>query len=259
MTYGRKSRAALGPIAVRAAALLLAGVIMAGCNVLTRLAEVGQEPVMTEIQNPTARPGYEPVSLPMPRPVMVERHPNSLWRRGARAFFKDQRAGEIGDLLTVVIAIADTAVFNNSTNRSRTNAEDATAGAFLGYEAAINRILPESVDPTNLVDLDSTTNSQGAGTINRSETLNVRVAALVTQVLPNGNLAISGRQEVRVNFELRELTISGVIRREDITSTNTIQYDQIAEARIAYGGRGTITDVQQPRYGQQIYDILFPF
>ncbi len=195
----------------------------------------------------------------MPPPLVVDRHPNSLWRPGSRAFLKDQRASEVGDILTVVIEIEDDASISNSTNRSRTAGEDASATSILGYEASLAQVFPSAIDPTSLIDLDSSSNTQGAGSVNRDESINLRVAVLVTQVLPNGNLVIAGRQEVRVNFEVRELQVAGLIRPEDITSSNTISYDQIAEARIAYGGRGQITDVQQARYGQQLYDIFWPF
>ena len=131
--------------------------------------------------------------------------------------------------------------------------------SFLGYETQLDAVLPEAVSPGSLVDLDSNSSSQGTGSVNRDETINLRIAALVTQVLPNGNLVIAGRQEVRVNYEVRQLQVAGMIRPEDITSTNTVSYDQIAEARVSYGGRGHISDVQQPRYGQQLYDIIFPF
>jgi len=165
----------------------------------------------------------------------------------------------VGDILTVIIDIADDANLSNTTSRSRTNAENAAASSLLGYESELNTILPDAIDPSSLIDLSSDSNSQGVGSVKRGETINLRIAALVTQVLPNGNLVIAGRQEVRVNFEVRDLRIAGMIRTADITSANTIQYDQIAEARVAYGGRGQISDVQQPRYGQQIYDILWPF
>ncbi|RMD62394.1 MAG: flagellar basal body L-ring protein FlgH [Alphaproteobacteria bacterium] len=245
------------PLPVLALALL--SLALSGCNALTRLSQVGEEPPLTRIENPAKLHDNQPVAMPMPPPVPVERQANSLWRPGSRAFLKDQRASQVGDILTVVIDIKDEAKISNTTTRSRDNAENANASSFLGYEQSLGQILPEAVDPTSLIDLGSTSSSQGSGSINRDEDISLRIAALVTQVLPNGNLVIAGQQEVRVNFEVRHLQVAGIIRPEDITSGNTIKYDQIAEARIAYGGRGQITDVQQPRYGQQIYDILWPF
>ena len=129
----------------------------------------------------------------------------------------------------------------------------------MGYESSLSRVLPEAILPGSLIDLDSKTSNEGLGTIERDETIELKIAATVSQKLPNGNLVIHGRQEVRVNYETRDLQIAGVIRPEDISSSNTISYEKIAEARIAYGGRGQITDVQQPRYGTQVIDILFPF
>ena len=147
----------------------------------------------------------------------------------------------------------------NTSSRSRAAGENAALNAFLGYEAALGRVLPQAIDPANLVDAEANSTHNGAGSIARDESIEVKVAAVITQILPNGNLVIHGWQEVRVNFEMRELRIDGIIRSEDISSTNTIPSEKIAEARIAYGDRGQITDVQQPRYGQQIYDIIFPF
>ena len=254
----RARRSVLGGLA-RLIALLFCALSLASCNALTRLSQVGEEPPMTSVQNPAALHGDEPVVMPMPPPVAVERQPNSLWRPGSRAFLKDQRASQVGDILTVVIQIDDQAKISNTTQRSRSNAEDAAAGSFLGFESQLDNILPDAVDPTSLVDLASNSNSSGAGSVNRDESIDLRVAALVTQVLPNGNLVIAGRQEVRVNYEVRELQVVGLIRPADITSNNTVSYDQIAEARVVYGGRGQISDVQQPRYGQQVFDIIWPF
>ncbi len=243
----------------KTAAITVLALTLGACNALTRLSEVGQEPPLAAIRNPAVLHGNQPIAMPMPPPLVVERKPNSLWRPGSRAFLKDQRASEVGDILTVVIEIEDDASISNSTNRNRTAGEDASAASILGYEASLSQIFPSAIDPTSLIDLDSSSNTQGAGSVNRDESINLRVAVLVTQVLPNGNLVIAGRQEVRVNFEVRELQVAGLIRPEDITSNNTIDYDQIAEARIAYGGRGQISDVQQARYGQQLYDIIWPF
>lgn len=236
------------------------GLMLGGCNMAERLSSVGDEPALSTISNPGAGPnGITPISLPMPRPQMVERHPNSLWRPGSRAFFKDQRASEVGDILTVIIQIDDSATISNTTNRRRTASEDASAGNFLGLESKLDKIFPDAIEPDNLIDLDSAALTQGSGSVDRDESINLRVAGLITQVLPNGNYVIAGRQEVRVNYEVRELQVAGIIRPEDLTSSNTVSYDQIAEARISYGGRGHITDVQQPRYGQQVFDIVWPF
>ncbi|GAB5388100.1 MAG: flagellar basal body L-ring protein FlgH [Alphaproteobacteria bacterium] len=243
----------------RLLALGLVATTLTACNTAQRLSEVGQEPELARIENPRARQDYQPVSLPLPAPEVEEFSSNSLWRSGARSFFKDQRAKRVGDLLTVEIAIADEASLNNTSTRARDNSEDAQLPAFGGIENQLGRFLPEGFDPSNMIDFSSGTSNRGTGTIDRSEEINLRVAALITQVMPNGNLVIHGKQQVRVNYEMRELQVMGVIRPEDITAGNTIPYDKIAEARIAYGGRGHISDVQQPRYGQQVFDVLFPF
>lgn len=238
---------------------LLLGLALGGCNTLTRLSEVGAAPSLSEIENPAVIAGVQPVAMPMPAPAPLHQEPNSLWRTGSRAFFKDQRATDVGDILTVVIQIDDSANLSNTSSRSRTNSEGAGIPALLGFESHFDAILPDAVDPSNLIEASSDSLSEGTGAIVRDEEINIRVAAMVTQVLPNGNLVVAGRQETRVNFEMRQLQIAGIIRPEDITSINTINWDQIAEARISYGGRGHVSDVQQPRYGQQIYDIIWPF
>lgn len=238
---------------------LLLGCSLSACSAMDRLENVGNPPQMAPIQNPQLKSGYQPISMPMPAPVNIQKQPNSLWASNRTTFFKDQRAGNIGDILTVLIEIQDKAELDNESERSRNSGESAELPKLLGYENSLGRILPESIDPTNLASLGSTSTSKGSGTIDREEKIEVKLAALVTQILPNGNLVINGSQEVRVNFEKRILQVDGVIRPEDISTNNTIGYDQIAEARIIYGGEGQITDVQQPRYGQQVYDILFPF
>jgi flagellar L-ring protein precursor FlgH len=185
--------------------------------------------------------------------------PNSLWRTGARSFFGDQRASTIGDILTVNIEIADSAQLNNSTQRSRTSAEESGIQALLGLEGVIQNALPgtPSLDPA--IGFDSRSSSNGSGSVNRQESVSLTVAAVITDRLANGNLVIGGSQEVRINNELRELLVSGVIRPEDIASDNTIEHTKIAEARISYGGRGDITQVQRDRYGKLIYDRIAPF
>ena len=192
----------------------------------------------------------------MPAAQPASYNPNSLWRNGSRAFFKDQRAHQIGDILTVKVNITDKAIIDNETKRSRVASDDSNITNFFGKPKVPIMNTPV---PTPVFTADSNTSTDGKGSVNRSEALTTNVAAVVTQVLPNGNLVIEGRQEIRVNFEMRELVVAGIVRPEDIESDNTIDSSKIAQARIAYGGRGQITDMQQPRYGQQVLDVLLPF
>ena len=236
------------------------GLSLSACgNTVDRLANVGSAPELTRIENPQLKSDYKPVSMPMPAPQEEVTQPNSLWSSNRKNFFDDQRADEVGDILTVMIDIQDEAQLDNETERTRGSSEGAELPAPAGYEAALGRILPEAIDPGNLASFGSNSTTNGQGSIEREEEITMKMAAVITQVLPNGNFVIHGSQEVRVNFEKRILNVDGVIRPEDISINNTINHDQIAEARIAYGGEGHITDVQQARYGQQVYDILFPF
>ena len=235
------------------------GVALSGCNFFTRLANIGSEPPLSQIENPVAQKGYQPVSMPMPRPEPVLLQANSLWRPGSKAFFKDQRANQVGDIVTVLVEIEDKATLNNSTDTTRASSENAGFAGLFGLETQVTKVLPEGTSADALIDLGSDHSMSGSGAVNRNETINMEIAAIVTQILPNGNMVIVGRQEVRVNFESRDLSVTGVVRPEDITSSNTIESAKIAEARIAYGGRGHLTDVQQGRYGQQLFDIIFPF
>ena len=238
-------------------AMLSLAALASGCSSIDRLSQIGEKPKLTEIENPTTQPGYKPVQMPMPKPETVSYNANSLWRNGSRAFFRDQRAARVGDILTVTVNITDKANIANETQRSRTNKEDSGITDFIGAQtlgAQAKKVLPGRI-----LTADSTASSDGKGSVTRQEALQTNVAAVVTQVLPNGNLVVEGKQEIRVNFEIRELIVAGIVRPEDIQSDNTIDSSKIAQARIAYGGRGQITDVQQPRYGQQVMDVLLPF
>jgi flagellar L-ring protein precursor FlgH len=239
--------------------VLLLGVSLGACGAADRLANVGQAPALSAIEDPTAAKGYKPVQMPMPQMEHASFAPNSLWRTGSRAFFKDQRARLVGDLVTVKVKVTDRAQLDNTTKRSRKSGEDVGADNVLGFENKLDKFLPDGASAGSLLKLDSEGSHEGAGSVRRAEQLTTSVAAVVTQSLPNGNLVIEGKQEIRVNFEVRELIVAGVIRPEDIESDNTVDSSKIAQARIAYGGRGQISDVQQPRYGQQVMDILLPF
>src|SRR5208282_1175486 len=231
--------------------------LLSNCAAIDRIKQLGEPVTLTPIDNPTAKPGYKPVQMPMPSPQPAVYNPNSLWRNGSRAFFNDQRAHQVGDILTVKVNINDTAQFADETQRSRSTTEDSGITNFLGANTITNPA--KAILPGALLTTNGESSTDGKGSINRQESLLTNMAAVVTQMLPNGNLVIEGKQEIRVNFEIRELIVAGVVRPEDIDSDNTIELPKIAEARVAYGGRGQITDFQQPPYGQQVMDVILPF
>lgn len=183
----------------------------------------------------------------------------SLWTGERGSLLGDRRAMQRGDILTVVIEIDDSAEISNSSDRSRSASQQTALPQLLGFPQRLDRRLPEGATASALVDVNSQSSASGDGSVRRNEQLTLRVAVTITDVLPNGVLSIVGQQEVRVNFELRELLVTGYVRPEDITRQNEITYDKIASARISYGGRGQITDVQQPRYGQQVLEQALPF
>ena len=228
-------------------------VALSACSAVDRVGNIGKAPGMAPIATPTA----QPVSVPLPPPAPTYREANALWVPGSHSFFHDPRASHVGDLITIDITIADAAKITDTTSRSRTNSDDANLTNFFGLENKLQKVLGS--DPASLVKMGSDTSNVGSGAIDRSEDINLTLAAIVTQTLANGNLVVSGHQQVRVNSELRDLQIAGIVRTEDITQDNTVNLSQIAEARVSYGGQGQITDMQQPRYGSQLFDILMPF
>lgn len=234
----------------------LATLMLGGC---AGLNEAIAPPQLTAIQNPATLAGSQRVSMPLPTPIVETAAANSLWRTGARSFFNDQRASKIGDILTVNIEIADSAQLKNTSARSRTSSTDTSLNAALGLEDVITKALPGTPSLSPGVDFGSTSASNGTGSVNRQETVSLVVAAVITDILPNGNMVIGGSQEVKINNELRELLVSGVIRPEDVAADNTIAHTKIAEARISYGGRGDISAVQRDKYGKLIYDQITPF
>jgi flagellar L-ring protein precursor FlgH len=233
--------------------------LLSGCGLSERLETVGKPPALSGIQNPYKDPSYKPVSLPMPPQEARNINANSLWQAGSRAFFKDQRATKVGDILTVLVTISDKADMQNKTERKRDGSEAVGAPNILGFETKLGKFLPDAVDASKLVSMDSTSATSGDGKITRKEDIKLKLAAVITQVLPNGNLVVRGTQEVRINAELRQLQIGGVIRPEDILNNNSISYEKIAEARISYGGKGELSDIQTPRYGEQLIDAIMPF
>ncbi len=236
----------------RAHIILVAGVLLAGCSVNPR--DFNREPHLTPVGS-----GLKAERVPMlnqPMPTAVYYKGNSFWQDGAADLFRDPRAMKIGDVVTVKIAIKDKASLDSTSNRARDSKNELDFSQ--AYDLNTNLLKGKGAG-TITSSIDAKTSTKGEGGTTRSESIELLVAAVVTDVLPNGNLVISGSQEVRVNFEVRVLNVAGMVRPRDISTDNSISYDKIAEARISYGGRGRITEVQQPGWGQQLVDIFAPF
>jgi flagellar L-ring protein precursor FlgH len=236
---------------------------------LAALAPLGAcSSVVEAVRGPELAPvGYPAALVPREQTILTPRDTsppgpgsaNSLWRVGARAFFADQRAAKVGDILTVMIDIDDSAKTSNTTTAGRTTSTDAGIPHMFGVESSLGKVFPDAYDPSHMITTNTKTNNSGAGSVDRQEKIFTTIAAVVTTVLPNGNLVIQGTQEVRTNAELRQLTVAGIVRPEDISSANTIKHTQIAEARISYGGRGDISRVQKTPAGQALTERFWPF
>jgi flagellar L-ring protein FlgH len=241
---------------MRAIAIAIFALFLAGCA--GDVAEIGREPFMSPVGTglvADVQPSASALFLPSPG----AHRGSAIWDGGRANIFSDIRAVKIGDVITVLIAINDSATFGNNTSRS------LNSQANTGFDFKLTQNNQNAAGmTTNMFEFNPQFNSnalsttQGQGSIDRAEQIQLAVAAVVTDVLPNGNLIISGSQELRVNYEMRLLTVAGIVRPQDISKENTIFYDKIAEARISYGGRGRLMEVQQPTLLQQIYDRLKP-
>ncbi len=241
--------------------ILIISVLVLGCSdTFEKLKRVGKQPELGDVEIPP-----EPIASTLKSDSITQEYKrrikatNSLWLPGATTFFFSSRAWRIGDIIKVIVLIKDSAQLNNSTRHLRNGKDSLSIPNVFGQEKAISTFLSNRGDPNSLLNTKGQMNHLGSGDISRKEDIKTEIAAIVKRVLPNGNLIIQGRQEVRVNYELREVKVIGIIRPKDISANNSINSDQIAEARISYGGRGIVSDVQQPRVGSQVLDILSPF
>lgn len=238
---------------------ILVGLSLVSVTACGRADHIGKAPSFSDNEyNPEEVAMLSP-GLPMSLNTHRLIDDASLWSGARQSLLGDRRAMQRGDILTVVIEIDERAEISNETDRSRSGAESLSVPQLFGLPQRIDPDLPAGASMSDAVSIKSTSKSAGEGSVKRTEKLTLRVAATIIDVLPNGVLSISGSQELRVNFELRELLVSGFVRPADISRQNEITYDKIASARVSYGGRGQITDMQQPRYGQQILDAVLPF
>jgi flagellar L-ring protein precursor FlgH len=241
-----------------ARSILLALALLAPLGACSSVAEAVKGPQLAPVGYPAALVPKEQTII-SPRESPGPGSANSLWRNGARAFFADQRASRVGDILTVSVDIDEFAKTTNSTQAGRQSSTTTGVPHIFGLESSLGKILPSAYDPSNMISSSTKTSNQGQGTIDREEKITMTIAAVVTAVLPNGNLVIQGSQEVRTNTDVRQLTVAGIVRPEDISSSNTIKHTQIAEARIDYSGRGDIDRVQKTPAAQALVEKFWPF
>jgi flagellar L-ring protein precursor FlgH len=238
---------------------------LTGCgSMLEKVSNIGKPPLISEIQNPKDAPGYQSVTMPMPAASQGKERTNSLWETGSRAFFKDQRANKVGDIVTVVIDIDQKESIEMSPNIQRKSVGNTIVNNALGFEKKAEKFFPKKqhdAGATNSKWLDFTSNPQFSGTAKYdvSDKIKFKIAATIIQILPNGNMVVQGRQEMRLVNEVREIQMKGIIRPEDVSATNTIPSDKVAELRLSYGGRGELTDAQARPWGQQALDAVMPF
>lgn len=248
MTYSYK---------ILVASACAAGLILPAC------ASSPQKPIETAFSPTPSAPYYNSYNSP-PKPQLraeTTGHPGetSLWSSSPKSLFGDRRASQVGDLLTVLVEIEDEAEIKNSETNTRQTSDNFGVGAFFGLPEIINRNLPDGASLTPAVDISRDRNTNGDGMIKREETITLRLAVQVVDVMPNGYLQLAGQQQIMVNNEVRQLQVSGLIRTEDISRQNVITYDKIADARIYYGGRGNVTDSVKPRAGNKILQKIIPF
>ena len=243
--------------------ILMSLFLLMSCqDTVDKLKRVGKAPQFENIELPTIEEDEEEIERREAKLKAQHAHmrrTNSLWQPGSTKFFRDSRAWKVGDIIRVVVEIKDNASLNNSTQQNRSGKDALGVPNLFGKEKAIQANLSTTANLGSLVSTSSSRNQSGSGNISRKEDVKTQIAATVTKVLPSGNLVIQGHQEIRVNYELREIKVAGIIRPKDIDSDNSIKTDQMAEARISYGGRGVVSDVQQPRAGSQVIDIISPF
>ncbi len=247
-------------------AILISVCLLTGCGIPDQLATIGKPPELSQIQDPTRLKGYQPISMPMPTPTVLRSDRSaSLWEAGSKAFFKDQRAGKVGYVITVVVAIDQSESISMTPSIERKSQGVSVVTNALGLESKSEKLFPkkQSVSPgssnPNWLNVSSDPKLSGNASYTVADKMQFKIAATVLQILPNGNMVIMGRQEIRLVNEVREIQIRGIIRREDVSASNIIGGEKISELRISYGGRGELSDMQSFPWGQQIMNKVLPF
>ncbi len=242
--------------------ICLAFLLSSCSNTIDKLSRVGRAPEFAKIELPAIDVAPKDEMKKHTQTEVSQKYAqrvNSLWSPGSNNFFRNKHNWKVGDIIMVKVDITDSAKIDNSTQHTRKGSESVGIPNVLGLEKTIAQAVSADGFPASLLNTNNQHQHQGSGNISRKEAISTEISAIVTQIFQNGNLLLQGKQEVRINNELREVTVAGIIRPKDISDANTIKSEQMAEARISYGGRGSVSDVQEPRVGNQIIDILAPF
>lgn len=244
---------------------ILLSLSLSGCRLGQQLSSIGEPPPISQIQDPNKTPGFVPVQMPLPPAYNQARAANSLWEPCSKAFFKDQRASRVGDIVTALIEIQQSESMSMNPEINRETKNGLTIGSMMGLENLTNRWFhngtgdDKKTKNPNWIDFTSKPELKSKAKYNVSDSMQFKMACYVVQMLPNGNMVVQGRQEIRLVNEVREVILKGIIRREDISSNNTVHSDKIAEMRISYGGRGELSDMQSFPIGQQVLNKVMPF
>jgi len=230
--------------------------ILSGCGLFSGIKNATMDPQLSQIKN--VKKEDEKIATPLPKPQEPRINNNSLWQPGAKAFLRDQRASEPGDILTVKVVVNDSAAMNNSTSHDRKSSLKTNLTKLAGSETGLGKYIP-GITPTSVLDTLSNPTHAGKGSIKRDESVSLEVAAMVVEILPNGNMYIKGEQEFIVNHERRDVHVSGIIKAADIEPGNIVYSNRIAQARIFYGGEGHIDGAQRQKWGSSLVEAITPF
>ncbi|PPE74539.1 flagellar basal body L-ring protein FlgH [Solimonas fluminis] len=195
-----------------------------------------------------------PATLPMPAMPAAAASEGSIYAAGGMALFEDQKARRVGDTLTIVLVESTTAQKKASTSTAKDSNASIDGPKLFGRPVTVNGV------PVLEAELGSSKTFKGNGDSSQSNQLQGSVGAVVMQVLPNGNLVVSGRKQVQINQGSETVSIEGIVRPVDIRPDNSITSDRVANAAISYSGQGAVADSNVMGWASRFFNSgWFPF
>lgn len=183
---------------------------------------------------------------------------DSLWTDGqSRSMVTDKRAVNLGDILHILVQESNSASKNNSTKTSKKSSLDAKIATFLYSPAASGLLTKQGQMPA--IKLNGQTDFDGGGKIDNSERIVARIAVVVVDVLPNGNLLIEGKRQTAFSGETQDIILRGLVRPADIQANNSVFSYNVADASIKFVSKGTVTDSQRKGWFIRVWEKLSPF